>query len=47
MAPVWGSPYEVDTGQGVDTGLALLVQSDSEWGGGLWPMDRRDCAPEL
>jgi hypothetical protein len=28
MAPVWGSPSEMDTGQGVETGLEFLGQAD-------------------
>jgi hypothetical protein len=39
MAPVWGSPSEMDTWQGVDTGLELLGQAAIAWGGatsGVW-----------
>jgi hypothetical protein len=31
MAPVWGSPSDMDTGQGVVNGLALLEQVEPEW----------------
>jgi hypothetical protein len=33
MAPVWGLPSDMDTGQGVVTGLALLGKVEPGWGG--------------
>jgi hypothetical protein len=33
MVPVWDSSSEMDTRQGVETGLALLGEVDAEWGG--------------
>jgi hypothetical protein len=38
MAPGWGSPSEMDTGQGVETGFAFLGQANVAWGAtsGIW-----------
>jgi hypothetical protein len=33
MAPIWGSPSEMDAGQGVETGLEFLAQAALVCGG--------------